>query len=188
MIREWVEKNRSCRGYERRAVPMETLMDMVDCVRLCACGGNRQVLRYALSCTEEKNAKIFPHIRWAAALKDRHLPDKGKEPAAYIVMCLAPEAGAELGPSQAVDVGIAAQTLCLLAAEKGLANCMIMAFDRSGVRRDLGLEAEPVLIIALGYRAEEAVLEEWKEGMPAYWRDEKDVHHVPKRSLRECLL
>ena len=188
MIRDMVENNRSCRGYERRPVPMETLLELADCARLCSCGGNRQALRYALSCTEEKNALIFRHTRWGAALKERHLPDPGKEPAAYIVICLDHRLAPEMTPTLGVDVGIAAQTLCLAGYEKGLSSCMLMAFDRSGVKKDLGLEDEPVLVAAFGYRAEKAVLEQWKEGMPAYWRDENDVHHVPKRSLDECLL
>ena len=179
MIRDMVENNRSCRGYGRKPVPMETLLELADCARLCSCGGNRQALR---------NALIFRHTRWGAALKERHLPDPGKEPAAYIVICLDHTLAPELTPTLGVDVGIAAQTLCLAAYEKGLASCMLMAFDRAGVKKDLGLEDEPVLVAAFGSRAEEVVLEQWKEGMPAYWRDENDVHHVPKRSLKECLL
>ena len=46
-----------------------------------------------------------------------------------------------------------------------------------------------LLVLALGKPAETVVLDELGEdGDIAYWRDENDVHHVPKRSLDDLII
>ena len=39
-----------------------------------------------------------------------------------------------------------------------------------------------------GEAKEQVVIEEIKEDNIIYWRDENEVHHVPKRSLEEVLI
>ncbi len=190
MIRDLAEKSRSCRGYAPEGVKKEALEALVDCARLCPSGGNLQALRYKLSWEENTNDAVLKATRWGAALPERHLPDPGKGARAYIVICLDTAAVADPGPAMYCDVGIAAQTVCLAAAEKGLSTLMIMNFKRDGVAAALDIPERyrPLLVIALGVSAEKTVLEERKAGMPAYWRDENDVHHVPKYALRDVII
>ena len=46
-----------------------------------------------------------------------------------------------------------------------------------------------MMILAIGVPDEEIILEEIEEGCStAYYRDEKNIHHVPKRRLDDILL
>ena len=89
------------------------------------------------------------------------------------------------------DHGIVAQTILLAATESGLGGCMIAAFDKKGLAKELQVPEryEPLLVVALGKPREKIIIE---DGTPpeerAYWRDDEEAHHVPKRPLKEILL
>ena len=45
------------------------------------------------------------------------------------------------------------------------------------------------MVLPLGYPKEEVVIEEINQiGDVKYWRDENEVHHVPKRTLDQLIL
>lgn len=62
-------------------------------------------------------------------------------------------------PFPEMDCAMAAEHFCLQAAEEGLGTCMLGWFDAARVSERLGIpaSARPVLILALGYSAEESV-------------------------------
>jgi nitroreductase len=81
--------------------------------------------------------------------------------------------------------------MMLGAAERGFGGCMLGAIDREGLREvlDVPEQYEILLVLALGKPAETVVLEEADaESGIEYYRDENDVHHVPKRPLEELIL
>ena len=188
MIKDLVLKNRSYRRfYQETAIDLETLRKLVDLARLSASGGNIQPLKYILSCDPEKNALIFPHLRWAAYLKDWPGPPEGEMPSAYIIILGDKNISAQFG----CDYGIAAQSILLGATEKGLGGCMIATIRREELRQDLEIPAnyEILLAIALGKPKEIVVLETvGPDGDIKYWRDEAGKHHVPKRPLDEIII
>ena len=188
MIKELVFKNRSRRRFhENTTINDETLKELVDLARCSASGANRQPLKYILSCNPEKNAKIFPNLFWAAALKDWAGPAEGERPSAYIIIL----GDKEISQNFGVDHGIAAQSILLGAVEKGLGGCMMGAINRDGLCQALQIPERYslLLVIALGKPNEEVVLESvGEDGQTNYWRDEKEVHHVPKRSLEEIII
>jgi nitroreductase len=187
-IRELVIKTRSYRRFhEHRSVDESVLVELVDLARYCPSAGNRQPLKYIVSASPEKNAKIFPYLNWAAALTDWPGPAEGERPAAYIVILGDIRLVARFGH----DAGIAAQTIMMAAAEKGLAGCMIASIDQEGLRPSMALpkHLEAILVLALGYAKETVVLEDGvSPDERPYWRDQEDVHHVPKRPLSEVLV
>ena len=84
-----------------------------------------------------------------------------------------------------------AQTMLLAATEMGLGGCMISNYDAGQVREALELPEHlmPVLIVAIGKPDETIVLTDVKEdGDINYYRDENDVHYVPKRSLEDLII
>lgn len=188
-LTELVTKNRSYRGFDRaRRVTREELEDMVTCARLVPSAVNRQPLKYALSWEDETNRRIQPLTAWAGLLKPgRVLPETGHEPVAFIVICVDTRICADVRGADR-DLGIAAQTILLRAVEMGLGGCMIGAF-KPELRTVLALPeyAHPALVIAIGKPDETVVLEDASDSV-AYYRDENDVHHVPKRTLSSILL
>lgn len=188
MIRDLVIKNRSYRRF-REDVPVEigTLRDLVDLARLSASAANLQPLRYILSCTPKKNNLIFPQLGWAGYLKDWPGPGPGQRPSGYIVIL----GDTTVTKAFGCDHGIAGQSILLGAADRGLGGCMIASIQRNQLREVLNIpkKYEILLVIALGEPVEEVRIEE--VGLDAgieYWRDEKGVHHVPKRKLDDIIL
>lgn len=188
MIKEVVVKNRSYRRFDQGfVIGMETLRELVDLARLSGSAGNKQPLKYALSCNPSKNATIFKHLAWAGYLKEWPGPADGEQPSAYIIML----GDKEISPSFDFDNGIAAQTILLGAVEKGLGGCMIASIQRPKLREALSIPEryEILLVIALGKPVETVILETVKpDGDIKYWRDGENRHHVPKRSLDDIIL
>lgn len=190
-FKDLVKASRTYRRFAGQAVPREVLLYLVDTARFAPSGNNMQVLRFALADDPQQVALLARHHGWAAALPDFNGPAEGELPGAYIGIC-APQKVAQ-NPIRLIDCGIAAQTICLAAAQKGLGTCMIKSFDAeaSGI---LGLDQKGYalqLLIALGQPAadEQVVLEDVgdQHGVK-YWRTEGNVHHVPKRSLGDLLV
>jgi nitroreductase len=134
----------------------------------------------------DQNAKIFPHLRWAAALAPWPGPAEGERPTGYVVV---------LGDTRIWrrwdwDCGIVGQTLLLGAAERGLGGCMIASIDQAGLRAALNIpeHLEILMAVALGKPSETVVLEDGSPDARAYWRDADSVHHVPKRPLSDLRL
>jgi len=180
--------NRSYRRFKQsHQISFKDLLRLVNLARLSASGANLQPLKYILSFTEEQNGLIFPTLSWAGYLKDWAGPVEGEKPSAYIIVL----GDTVIGNSFQYDTGIACQSILLGAAERGLGGCLIGSIKKEKLRENLSIpeEYEILLVIALGKPAEKVVVEELApEGDVKYWRDEKDIHHVPKRGLGELIL
>ena len=187
-FRDLVIKNRSYRRFdESHTISRETLVELVSLARCTASAANRQPLKYILSSEPEMNARIFSCLAWAGYLKDWDGPAPGERPSAYIVILL----DESIGKNCLCDDGIAAQTILLGAVEKGIGGCMIASIQREKLGLELEIpdhfEIRPVL--ALGKPAESVELEDLgPEGDIRYWRDEEDIHHVPKRKVEELIV
>ncbi|MFN4216865.1 MAG: nitroreductase family protein, partial [Brevinematales bacterium] len=94
-----------------------------------------------------------------------------------------------LSQNPAMDIGIAAQTLLLLAVSDGYGGCMIGSFDSQRVREMLGMEEwfGVGLVVALGKPKEKIVIVPVEKGIE-YYRDERGIHYVPKRAREEIWL
>lgn len=188
VLRDLIISNRSCRRfYEDVAIEHRTLEELVDLARLSASAANLQPLKYILSHEPQENASIFPHLAWAAYLKEWPGPSPGERPAAYIIIL----GDTQISKGFGCDHGIAAQSILLGAREKGLAGCMIGLIKREELRETLAIPPryEILLVIALGKPREQVVIDELRpDGDIKYWRDRDAVHHVPKRSLKEIII
>jgi len=186
-LKELLTRSRSYRRFHQdQPLDEKTLVGLVGLSRLCPSAANRQPLKYMISWEPEKNAVIFSHLRWAAALTDWPGPAKGERPTGYIVIL----GDKRIAGSFNWDDGIVAQCMLLGAAEQGLGGCMVGSIDRKGFRQALNIpeHLEILLVVALGEPKETVVLEDGSPDEVPYWRNANDVHHVPKRPLDELLV
>ena len=189
MIRDLIIKNRSYRRfYGDEKITREELVALVDLARMSPSAANRQPLRYILSNSEPTNSEIFSCLSWAGYLKDWDGPVEEERPSAYVVVL----GDTEISKSyHATDYGIAAQSMLLGAVEKGYGGCILAAVDRKQLHTKLSIpeKYEILAVIALGKPKEEVVLETvGPDGDIKYWRDEQQIHHVPKRSLDDLIV
>ena len=191
VIRDLVRKSRSFRGYnENRRFTRKELEELADCARLCPSSLNLQPLKYYLSWEKEETDRIQKLTGWALKLQGMTLPHPGKCPAAYIIICQDTRISSAMNLFLR-DVGAAAQTMLLVAAERGLGGCMLGTFKEKELKETLKLPEYlvPMLVVAFGEPDEKVVLTDLKEGESTdYYRDSQDIHYVPKRSLEDVIV
>lgn len=188
MLKDLITKNRSYRRfYQEVKIDHNILEELIDLARLSPSGANLQPLKYIISNKPEKNEVIFQDLKWAGYLKDWDGPKEGEKPSAYIVIL----GDNDISKNFMCNHGIASQSILLGATEKGLGGCILGAINRDDLKNKLNIpdNYEILLVIALGKPKETVVLEELKDnGSIKYWRDENNVHHVPKRKLEDIIL
>lgn len=191
MVKDLLLSNRSYRGYDETYVFSRAQMEeFIDGTRKCPSAANLQPLAYYIAYEQDKVEQILSCTKWAAALPELNLPREGHHPTGFIVICQDTDVSSNLNSSM-IDIGIAAQSILLMAAEKKLGGLMIRNFDADHLKAVLSLadRYEPQLVIALGKPDEKIVLTDVKtDGSTKYYRDENDVHYVPKRTLKSIII
>lgn len=191
-------EDRSIRRFdENKRIDEETLIKLIDLTRFCASGRNLQPLRYRLVHTVEECEKIFPALKWAGYLTDWDGPEAGERPAAYLVQCL----DTDLTTNLLCDDGIQLQAITLGARALGTGSCIIKSFNVAELKNQLHIpeNMKPLYVLALGIPVEKVVIEEIEStNRPLsleedaenikYWRDENNVHHVPKRKYTDLII
>jgi nitroreductase len=179
---------RSCRRFiEAQPLMPADLEWLIDCARLSPSARNAQVLRYVMVSNAALCHQLMGCAGWAGALKGWGGPQTGERPTGFIVITAAPESGKWTG----LDCGIAAQSIQLAAASKGWGCCMLGSFNEEKVANLLALNEQQrvQLVLALGVAGEQRRLAPMPaDGSFNYWRDENDVHVVPKRALNDLII
>ena len=187
MIRDLIVKNRSYRRFhQNHKIETSQLEDLIDLARLSPSAANLQRLRFKICNEEEDNEKVFSTLSWAGYLNDWSCPEIGERPSGYIII-LSTEKDIE---KVACDAGIACQSILLGAVESELRGCIFASVKKEKLQKLLKIPKEYSInfVIALGKPKENIKLEHVENNNIKYWRDEKGVHHVPKRSLEDLII
>ena len=188
MIKDYIERARSYRSFdESKPLKKELLVEFVNNARLSPSSINLQTLKYKICTEKEELDAVLPLTKWAAMIKYEEIPPRGHAPTAYIIICI--DKNVSDKEIFLRDVGVAAQTIMLSAAEYGYGGCMIGNFNPEKMAEALKLPdgIVPNLVLGLGAPDEKIILEDIRDGKSAYYRDENG-HHVPKRKLEEIIL
>ena len=189
MIDELVRKSRSFRSFDHsKKISEQLLVSYIETLRFTPSSINLQALKYCLITSEEDTGFVRSYVKFAGLLENYNGPDGNNSPVAYLVICQ----DTDIHESETLflrDVGVVAQTFALRAIEDGIGCCMIGSFNREKVAEYLKLKdnIKPNLILALGYPNEGIILEDAVDSV-AYYRDENNVHHVPKRTIKELII
>ncbi len=184
MIYEKIKSRRTIRKYGRKDVPEKVLLKCVDAARLSPSGANRQPLKYIIVNDQNLLKDVFGTLSWAGYLPD-YEPSEEEMPRAYIGILL----DKSLRKNPGHDAGIAAMSVSIVAYDEGLGSCILGSVDREKLRKILNVPDgfDIVLVVALGYPAENPVADKMKDGDIKYWLDENEVLHVPKRELKDIV-
>lgn len=188
---ELIKRTRSYRRFdESRHITEELLLELIDCARLGGSARNQQPWQYTLINSPPLCELVFPHLGWAGYLSDWKGPATGEKPTAYLLCLLNQDWLKGSGKEAHFDLGIATQNILLCAMEKGIGGCRIGAFSpKLKAHFEIPANLELSLIIALGYPAEEVVVTDLSEENDIrYFRNEKDVHVVPKRTRGDLIV
>lgn len=174
---------RSIRRFQQKPIEIELLKKFVNAARLAPSAANLQPLEFFVVNDERLCSEIFETIGWAGYLKDWS-PSKDEKPAAYIIILVK-----NINNSWYLrDVSLASENIVLTAESEGIGSCILLNIKKDKIQEILEIpkDIEVDSVIALGYKAEQPVVEDMKDSVK-YWKDEKQILHVPKRKLEDII-
>lgn len=179
-----ITSRRSIRRFQQKPISLEMLKKLVNAARLAPSAANLQPLEYFVVTEKELCSKIFETIGWAAYITPKWTPDLEERPTAYIII-LVKDINNKFYQR---DVGLASENIVLAAEGEGIGSCILYNIDRDKIQEMLKIHKMLHIdsMIALGHKAEHPVVEDLKDSVK-YWRDEKEVLHVPKRRLEDII-
>ena len=181
---------RTCRRYEARELEPGMLLWLLECARVMPSAANAQVLRYLAVQTPEKRAEVFEALGWAGYFKTWK-PEENERPAGYIILLAPTDENGKISYDTYIDTGIAGQTIQLAAWTRGVGACMFRRYNPKKIKEIINIPDgyEVVLVMAFGYPVEERrIVPVPADGSIRYYRDDKGVHYVPKRELKDVLM
>lgn len=187
-LKDIIKRNRSYRRFDNnRRITSDELSSLIANATLVASAANLQNIKYVISNSKKMNDEIFRCLNWAGYLSDWQGPITEERPSGYIILMIrnAIEKYAHF------DAGIAAQTILLSAVELGLGGCMIASINKPLLNNVLDIPEEDysvLLCIALGKPVEQIKIEAVIDNKIQYWRDEQNIHHVPKHSPEQVII
>lgn len=157
-----IEDRRSIRKFEDREVPNEVIEEIVKGARWSPSWKNFQAVRYIVLKDKEEIARLATPA--CVYNFDWNVNIIKNAPAVLVLTYVAGQSGFEKDGSfstkkgdgfEMFDAGIASQTFCLLAHEKGLGTVILGYFDEDEIRKVIAIpEGQKVAaIIPMGYPA-----------------------------------
>ena len=153
-----ISTRQSDRAYTNQPIEREKIEKIIEAARIAPSACNAQPWKFIVVDDEELKNKIADTTS-SKVLGMNHFT---KQAPVHIVIVME---GANLTSNfgslvkrkhfPLIDIGIAAEHICLAATAEGLGSCMVGWFDESAVKKLLNIpkSKRPMLIITLGYPA-----------------------------------
>jgi nitroreductase len=177
---EMILARRTIRRFQQKSLNLAVLQKCVNAARLAPSAANLQPLEYIIVTEKKLCTQLFETVGWATYIQPKWIPAEQERPAAYIIICVKDTKN----PYYRYDVGFAAANIVYTAEAAGLGSCILCNIQKEKIQSIFKIP-HPVdvnMVIALGYKAEQPLVEERNDTVK-YWRDDNEVLHVPKRPL-----
>ena len=157
---ELILKRQSDRRYSNKPVEREKLERIMDAGRMAPSACNAQPWKFVVV-TE---AKLIKELSEAASAKLIGMNTfVNQAPAIVVIVRERPNFSSKVGGTiknkdySHIDIGIAAENICLQAAAEGIGSCIIGWFDEKSIRKILNIPSSKrvELLITLGYSISE---------------------------------
>ena len=161
--KECIESRRSIRKFKAEAVASDVLKEIVETARFAPSWKNTQIARYHVVTNPVLKEKIANDCVCGFTFNTKTLL---QSPAIVIITYVTKRCGYERDGSfttskgdrwEMFNAGIAAQTFCLAAHEKGIGTCIMGIFDDAKIAEVLNLPEDQIVgaVISAGYPDEE---------------------------------
>ena len=176
---------RSIRRFQQKPIEPAILERIVDAGRLAPSGMNVQPLEFILVTEPDLCQQVFTTTAWAGRVTPRRTPKPGQEPTAWVIVLINSQRGKSMGTA---DAAAAIENMLLTAVDAGLGSCWIGSVQRKELAAILNIPNHCTIdsTVALGYPDESPLAEETDNDI-AYYLDDNDLLHVPKRKLKDVL-
>ena len=184
-VYEAITTRRTIRRFKQKAIDSAILERIVNAGRLAPSAANCQPVEFILVTEPDLRKQVFDTTAWGGRVTPRRTPQPGQEPTAWVVVLLNSQRGSLEAKA---DAAAAIVNMILTAVEKGIGSCWIGSVKREELAKILNIPEYCKIdsVVALGYSDESPVTEDTNEDI-AYYLDDKDVLHVPKRKLKDVL-
>jgi len=147
-VMDAVKGRRSIRQFVDKPLGKDELERLLEAARWAPSGGNLQRWRFVVVTSPSQKELIRKFAPGIFAM-----------PAAFIVICADKEPDANVWKEALylADCSIAAQNIMLAAYEMGIGTCVALSYAKSAISEilDLPENIEPMLVLTLGYPAED---------------------------------
>lgn len=175
---------RSIRRFQEKTIAFDLLKKFVNAARLAPSAANLQPIDFFIVSDKKLCVKIFDTIGWAGYIKPKWTPSENERPVAYIIIL-----NKDIEKNWNIrDASLASENIVLAAEAEGIGSCILLNVDKKEIKKIIKIPEDLFVdsIIALGYKAEKSVIEDYSDSVK-YWKDEKQVLHVPKRKLEDIM-
>ncbi len=180
-----ITTRRTIRRFQPKPIEPAVLERIVDAGRLAPSGANCQPVEFILVTQATLCQQVFTTTAWAGRVTPRRTPKAGQEPTAWVIVLL----NSQRGPATATaDAAAAIENMLLTAVDAGLGSCWIGSVQRKELAGILNIPDYCTIdsTVAFGYPDESPLAEETDDDI-AYYLDDNDLLHVPKRKLKDVL-
>jgi len=180
-----ISKTRATRRFKENIfIDNEELKEVINIARIASSSKNMQALKYITVTSKKLVKKLSQTCKWAVHLKDWN-QSEDEQPSAFIIILN----DTTIDAFAMFDCGIALSSITLGLKVKGYSTCPLASIDKKVCEElfNLPQHLEPFLGVAVGVENETINIVNVEKDTN-YYRNEKNEHCIPKRSLEDVLV